>query len=262
MADEGKPKVQKVASKQAKKVKSAEEPAPEPKPGGLRDRIVEFRRVAADDLQTNDGNWRTHPSFQKDALRGILNKVGIADALIAYNSERQKGLTLVDGELRLTDYPDVQWPTLILDINDDEADLLMTTFDPLAGLAGMDKEATIELTGSVITDDLALRELITQLQAEALAMEEQEVEGPEQEEGEGPPEMELQPFEHYDYLVLFFQTSLDYERALDLFGVQKEGFTIRTGGNWEQPTKRKIGMGRCLNGVLAIKRLQRTVQTD
>lgn len=234
-------------------------PTKESKPT-LRDRIKEFRRVPAEELMTNEGNWRTHPSFQRDALAGILKKVGIADALIAYESERQEGLTLIDGHLRKDDYPGVEWPTLILDVDDDEADMLMSVFDPLAALAGMDKERTLELTSGVITDDLALRELITQLQAAALEMEDEEVEsGEEREPGEGPPEMDLHPFEHYDYLVLFFQTSLDYERALDLLDVKKEGFTIRTGNNWEVPSKRKIGMGRCINGVLAIKRLRRKV---
>lgn len=248
MAEEPKEEVQAVESEPTKESKST-----------IRDRVKEFRRVPAEELMTNEGNWRTHPSFQRDALRGILGKVGIADALIAYESERQAGLTLIDGHLRKDDYPGVEWPTLILDV-DDEADMLMSVFDPLAALAGMDKERTLELTSGVITDDLALRELITQLQAAALEMEDEGVEPTgEQEPGEGPPEMDLHPFEHYDYLVLFFQTSLDYEMALDLFGVKKEGFTIRTGDRWEVPSKRKIGMGRCLNGMLAIKRLQRKV---
>ena len=252
MAEELKEEAQAVESKPAEKSKSTK--------SALRDRIKEFKRVPAAELMTNEGNWRTHPNFQRDALKGILGKVGIADALIAYESERQGGLTLIDGHLRKDDYPGVEWPTLILDVDDDEADMLMSVFDPLAALAGMDKERTLELTSGVITDDLALRELVTQLQAAALAMEDEEVEpGEEREPGEGPPEMDLHPFEHYDYLVLFFQTSLDYERALDLLDVKKEGFTIRTGKNWEVPSKRKIGMGRCLNGVLAIKRLRRKV---
>src|SRR5262249_13078913 len=66
-------------------------------------------------------------------------QVGIAAALVAYKSERNGGhLTLVDGHLRKQDY-DLDWPTLILDVTDEEADLLLITHDSLANLAEYDK---------------------------------------------------------------------------------------------------------------------------
>jgi hypothetical protein len=105
----------------------------------IRDRIREFRRVPARELLDNDGNPRRHPQAQRDALRGVLEQVGIADALVAYPSERNGGqLTLIDGHLRKQDF-DLDWPTLVLDVNDAEADLLLATHDPLAGLAEYDK---------------------------------------------------------------------------------------------------------------------------
>ena len=89
----------------------------------IRDRIKEFRRVPARELLDNDGNPRTHPQAQRDALRGLLEQVGVAAALTAYHSERNGGrLVLIDGHLRKQDY-DLDWPTLILDVTDEEADL-------------------------------------------------------------------------------------------------------------------------------------------
>lgn len=106
--------------------------------GTIRDRIQEFRRVPARDLLDNDGNPRRHPQAQRGALRGVLEQVGIAAALVAYPSERNGGkLTLIDGHLRKQDY-DRDWPTLILDVTDAEADLLLATHDPLAALAEYD----------------------------------------------------------------------------------------------------------------------------
>jgi hypothetical protein len=106
---------------------------------GIRDRIQEFRRVPARELLDHAGNPRRHPQAQRDALRGILEEVGIAAALVAYASERNGGkLTLVDGHLRKQDY-DLDWPTLILDVDDAEADLLLATHDPLAALAEYDR---------------------------------------------------------------------------------------------------------------------------
>jgi hypothetical protein len=108
--------------------------------GSIRDRIQDFRRVPARELLDNDGNPRRHPQAQRDALRGVLEQVGIAAALVAYPSQRNGGkLTLVDGHLRKQDF-DLDWPTLILDVTDEEADLLLATHDPLAALAEYDRD--------------------------------------------------------------------------------------------------------------------------
>jgi hypothetical protein len=107
--------------------------------GTIRDRIQQFQRVPARELLDNDGNPRRHPQAQRDALRGVLEQVGIAAALVAYHSQRNGGrLTLIDGHLRRQDY-DLDWPTLILDVTDEEADLLLATHDPLAALAEYDR---------------------------------------------------------------------------------------------------------------------------
>ena len=47
----------------------------------IRDRIKEFKRVPAKDLEPNPKNWRTHSKAQENALRCILADVGYADAL-------------------------------------------------------------------------------------------------------------------------------------------------------------------------------------
>src|SRR5262245_11497133 len=107
--------------------------------GTIRDRIQEFRRVPARELLDHDGNPRRHPQAQRDALRGVLEQVGIAAALVAYCSQRNGGkLTLIDGHLRKQDF-DLDWPVLVLDAIDEEADLLLATHDPLAALAEYDK---------------------------------------------------------------------------------------------------------------------------
>lgn len=61
------------------------------------------------------------------------------------------------------------------------------------------------------------------------------------------PEMELQPFEHYDYVMLVFKDHFDWSRALDLLGLRKEGFTVTK-------KQRKVGLVRVIDGrkVLAL----------
>ena len=67
-------------------------------------------------------------------------------------------------------------------------------------------------------------------------------EEPEEEDAEDVfPEMELQPFEHYDYVMLVFRDHFDWSRALDLFGLEKQGFTVTK-------KQRKVGLVRVIDG--------------
>jgi hypothetical protein len=135
--------------------------------GTIRDRIREFRRVPARELLDHDGNPRRHPQAQRDALRGVLEQVGIAAALIAYHSERQGGkLTLIDGHLRKQDF-DLDWPTLALDVTDEEADLLLATHDPLAALAEYDRPKLDALLAGVRARSPALLGMLKDLAKKA-----------------------------------------------------------------------------------------------
>jgi len=118
----------------------------------IRNRIVDHIEVKGKDLQDNQGNWRIHPQMQRDALNGVLAEVGIVDELIVYESERQGGLTILDGHLRAGEHPDVEWPCTVLDLTDEEADLVLATFDPLAGMAEMGARAMEMLLDKVRPD--------------------------------------------------------------------------------------------------------------
>jgi hypothetical protein len=124
----------------------------------FRDRIVELRRVQASELIPNPRNWRRHPARQAKALRGILQEVGYADALLARQTEN--GLTLIDGHLRAETTPGQMVPVLILNVSEDEANKLLATLDPLASMAEIDKLALKDLAGLVHTDSAELRELM------------------------------------------------------------------------------------------------------
>jgi hypothetical protein len=134
----------------------------------VRDRIVELRRVPAGELRSNPKNWRRHPEAQARALRSILERVGYADALLA--RETPDGLELVDGHLRAETTPDETVPVLVLDLNDEEAALLLATLDPLAEMAEIDPTALDRLLGEVEVGQAELEHfLVSQLPAEMLA---------------------------------------------------------------------------------------------
>ena len=131
----------------------------------VKDRIVELRRVKAKDLLPNPANWRKHPESQRKALRGILEQVGYADALIA--RETEDGLMLIDGHLRAETAQGDEVPVLVLDVTAEEADLMLATLDPLAMMARPDHDALLPLLESLSVEDPAINRML-----EALANDE------------------------------------------------------------------------------------------
>jgi hypothetical protein len=67
------------------------------------------------------------------------------------------------------------------------------------------------------------------------------------------PEMELQPYEHYDYVVLVFRNSWDFSRAVDALGVKREGLT--TFDQKGRKSSRKVGLCRVLDGAQFVERI-------
>lgn len=125
----------------------------------IRDRIKELRRVKASDLSPSPKNWRTHPQGQVDALAGVLEEIGYADALLA--RELPDGtLQLVDGHCRREISADEEVPVLVLDLDEHEADKLMTLLDPLAAMAEANTEALGKLLHDVETDNAAVQEML------------------------------------------------------------------------------------------------------
>lgn len=100
-----------------------------------KNRILELRQVPAEELKANPRNFRKHPEKQTRALRGILKEVGIAGALLAYQHP-ERGLELIDGHLRQEQGG--VWPVLVLDVNEEEAAVILATHDPLTAMAEQD----------------------------------------------------------------------------------------------------------------------------
>jgi hypothetical protein len=132
----------------------------------IRDRIKELRRVQAAELRPNPRNWRVHPPEQQAALRGVLAEIGYADALLA--RELADGtLMLIDGHLRAETTPESVVPVLVFDVDEAEADKILLTHDPLAGMATASQEQLHALLDEVRTESSALRGLFETLANEA-----------------------------------------------------------------------------------------------
>lgn len=130
----------------------------------IKDRIVELRRVPANQLAPNPKNWRLHPIAQQNALRGLLSEIGISAAAIAV--ERPEGLVLIDGHLRSEIVGDEILPVLIVDLNDEEADKLLTTFDSVSGMATADPEKLEQLLSEISTKSDAVQAMLDKMAAD------------------------------------------------------------------------------------------------
>lgn len=130
------------------------------KSNAFKSRIKELRFVKAGDILPNPKNWRTHPFAQRSALRQVLTKIGFADAAIA--RETPDGLMLLDGHARKDETdPDVEMPVLIVDLNDEEADIVLRTLDPLAAMAESDEEMMHQLAKELANvDDAYVKNLL------------------------------------------------------------------------------------------------------
>lgn len=145
-------------------------PAPTVEKISWRNRIKEIKLLPASAVDANPRNWRTHSDDQRAAFRAIMDQVGFAGVELAYHSKRNGGrLTLIDGHMRKEEVPaDFQMHVAITDLNDEEADALLATFDPLGNMAGIDDDKLAALLKDIDLHALdGLAPLLDKLETDA-----------------------------------------------------------------------------------------------
>jgi hypothetical protein len=122
----------------------------------IRNRIKGHRRVRAGDLVPHELNFRLHPDVQRAALEALYKEVGFARSLLAYEMPDGR-LKLLDGHLRRDLDPDMEVDVEILDVNEDEARMLLLSIDPLAALADTQEQLHERLLEITPTDSEELK---------------------------------------------------------------------------------------------------------
>lgn len=128
-------------------------------------RIVGYEELQVSDALFNPENWRVHPREQQEALAGVLRQVGIVQNVVV---NKRTG-HLVDGHLRvlLADREGMATvPATVVDLTEEEERLILATLDPLAALAGADKEKLDSLLHEVQTDDPSIQAMLSGLAEE------------------------------------------------------------------------------------------------
>lgn len=101
-------------------------------------RVVDMKWMRAGDILPHPENWRVHGPEQKEAFAAMMEGIGFAGALLTFTLPDGR-LMLIDGELRQSTLPDELLPTLITDLNEDEARELLAMHDPMSALATANK---------------------------------------------------------------------------------------------------------------------------
>ena len=110
----------------------------------------------------------------------MLAQIGYAGALLA--RELSDGsLELIDGHLRAETTPDMAVPVLVLDVTEEEANLILATHDPLAGMAGVAADALESLLAEVHTDNPAVQAMWDELSAVENSLPDEEPDEPPKE---------------------------------------------------------------------------------
>lgn len=136
----------------------------------IRDRVKGLKKVLARELRPNPKNWRRHPEAQHNALRGLLAKLGYCGA-ICVRELRDGTYEILDGHLRAEVTPDMKVPVLVLDrdVTDEEAALILATYDSVGGMAEADKDALEQLLAETCAPNDEVQALFDELLAEATA---------------------------------------------------------------------------------------------
>lgn len=110
----------------------------------MRSRIVRHADIDPRSISPNPDNWRLHPEPQRQALEGILGRVGFVQSIIV--SERSG--RLLDGHLRLQvaiDSKAETIPAVFVDVDEAEEKLILASLDPSAAMAVTDEQKLAEL---------------------------------------------------------------------------------------------------------------------
>lgn len=125
----------------------------------IQSRIKSLEHIKASDLIRNEKNFRKHPAKQERIMRGMLDEIGYADALLGRRLADGR-VELLDGHLRAGISGDAVVPVLLLDLTDDEADKLLAFLDRITVLAKEDKQAAARLISGLQFTNESLSEYL------------------------------------------------------------------------------------------------------
>lgn len=113
-----------------------------------RNRIIGSGEEDPEQLLANPRNFRTHPGPQRDAMRGILDRVGWVTGVVV----NQRTGYVVDGHLRIEEALSRHEPTIpvqYVDLSPEEEGEILLALDPIGAMATADQERLASIIGEI-----------------------------------------------------------------------------------------------------------------
>jgi len=190
-------------------------------------------------------NPNTHSAAQIAAIAAVLEGNGWRQSIVVSN---RSGL-MTRGHGRLDAALLMGFETAPVDFQDYESEAAeiadMVADNRLSELSEMDEDQLLRVLSELKAagHDIALTGFTEEDLAKLTDLTD------ETDKLETIPQMELQAFEHYDYLMFMFQDIRDWLRVIQLLNVGKVNFSISR-------KTQKIGIGRVINGKRLLERFE------
>ena len=131
-----------------------------------RSRIVGEGEEPPEQLLANPHNWRTHPAFQQEAVKGALDQIGWIQKVVVNRTTGH----VIDGHLRAAlaiSRGEPTIPVTYVELTEQEELIALATFDPLGSLAVADDQLLQDLLKEVrpYVEDDYLTKLLSDLAA-------------------------------------------------------------------------------------------------
>lgn len=198
-----------------------------------------------DDLSVNELNPKTIDPKNFVALKESIETFGLAEPLV-YNLTTKR---IVGGNQRLKvlqSLGETKVQVMAAELTEAEEKALMMIFGNQHAMGKWDIEKALARLDEIRdqTPDLYANLAMGPLRRDLGDEKSVEVEAGK----DIIPEMEIQPFEHWDYIVLVFNDSREWLSALEYFDVGKVKFSPSVG-------PKKIGLGRVINGKKFLEKI-------
>ncbi len=134
----------------------------EARPGAYQSRIVGHGQVDPRELAANPANWREHGPEQREAMREVLQTIGWVQGVIVNRTTGR----LIDGHMRVEEAirkGEATIPVCFVDLTEAEERRLIALFDPISGMAGLDRERLQELLADLRGESGGLEALLRSL---------------------------------------------------------------------------------------------------
>jgi len=213
-------------------------------------KIVGHDKVDPSTLTKNPLNFTVHPQAQREALRSVIKEVGYL-ASVTVNKTTGR---IINGHARVEQAIAAGQPTIDVEyvaLTEEEERTALATFDALGAMAGRDDERVRELLASVQTDEVPILVLLEQISPSPGAAP--PASGPGSDSPPPSiPDMELQPYEHYDYVLVLARTTHQWHQLCEALDIEPRVDSSAA----PSTTMKKVGLGRCIDATRLLQKLE------